>query len=60
LGVAVADLGNQVRQLSLFDRSWEEDERLLEAIDRIRDKYGRHALRRASSLKKGDPKNHKV
>jgi DNA polymerase-4 len=56
LGVAVADLGSQVRQLSLFDRSWEEDERLLEAIDQIREKYGRHALRRASSLKRGDLK----
>jgi DNA polymerase-4 len=56
LGIAVADLGTQIRQLSLFDRTWEEDERLLEAIDRIRDKYGRHAVRRASSLKRGDQK----
>lgn len=51
LGIGIADLRIQVRQLALFDKSWEEDVRLLEAIDRIRGKYGRHALRRASSLK---------
>jgi DNA polymerase-4 len=54
LGVGVADLGSQARQLSLFDPSWQEDERLLEAIDRIREKYGKQALRRASSLKRMD------
>jgi DNA polymerase-4 len=56
LGVGVADLGDQVRQLDLFDPSWQHDDRLMEAIDQIRNKYGRHALRRASSLKKkGQP-----
>lgn len=52
LGVAVTDLGKPVRQLDLFDRSWEEDDRLFEAIDRIRSKYGSQALRRASTLKR--------
>ncbi len=56
LGVSVADLGDEVRQLSLFDQSWEQDERLLEAIDRIREKYGRRALRRASTLHRSDRK----
>jgi DNA polymerase-4 len=51
LGVGVADLGKRVRQLDLFDRSWEEDDRLYDAIDRIRNKYGRNALRRANTLK---------
>lgn len=51
LGVGVTDLGKRVRQLDLFDRTWEEDERLFDAIDQIRNKYGRGALRRASSLK---------
>jgi DNA polymerase-4 len=51
IGVGVSDLGKPVRQLQLFDSSWQEDERLLEAIDQIRDKYGRQALRRASALK---------
>jgi DNA polymerase-4 len=51
LGVAVADLGPQIRQLDLFDRTWQEDERLLQAIDRIREKFGRKALQRASALR---------
>lgn len=46
IGVGVSDLGPPVRQLSLFDRSWERDARLLEALDRIREKYGRRAVRR--------------
>ncbi len=52
LGIAVADLGPQVRQLDLFDTSWMQDGRLLEAVDSIRKKFGRDALRRASSLRK--------
>jgi DNA polymerase-4 len=51
LGVGVTDLGKRVRQLNLFDKTWEEDDRLFDAIDRIRNKYGRGALRRASTLK---------
>jgi DNA polymerase-4 len=51
LGVGVSDLGGPIRQLHLFDRSWEEDVRLLEAIDAIRDRFGRDALRRASTLR---------
>jgi DNA polymerase-4 len=58
LGIGVADLGSQVRQLSLFDHTWEADKRLLNAIDRIRKKYGRHALRRASSLKNSKKVDH--
>jgi DNA polymerase-4 len=52
LGIGVADLGPQVRQLELFDRSWETDHKLLEAIDEIRKKYGRHAVRRAETLRR--------
>ena len=54
LGVGVADLGPPLRQLSLFDRSWEQDGRLLNAIDSIRSRYGSKALRRASQL---DPRD---
>jgi nucleotidyltransferase/DNA polymerase involved in DNA repair len=57
LGVAVTDLGKRIRQLDLFDRSWEEDERLFDAIDRIRSKFGRKALRRASTLKRPKKSN---
>jgi DNA polymerase-4 len=48
LGVGVADLGPPVRQLRLFDRSWEQDSRLLRALDEIKAKYGRDAVRRGS------------
>jgi len=57
LGIGIADLGNQVRQLDLFDQSWEHDDRLMEAIDNIRDRFGRDALRRASSLNKKEQPN---
>jgi DNA polymerase-4 len=50
IGVGVAGLSQQMRQLSLFDRSWQEDERLLRAVDEIRHKFGRRALRRAVQL----------
>lgn len=50
IGVGLAGLSQQVRQLDLFDRSWQEDERLLRAVDEIRHKYGRKALRRAVQL----------
>jgi DNA polymerase-4 len=52
LGVGLADLGPQLRQLELFDRTWEHDQRLLTAVDSIRDRYGVHALRRAASLRR--------
>jgi len=51
LGVGVADLGPLTRQLSLFDRSWQEDERLLQAVDSIRAKYGPAALQRGHRIK---------
>ena len=53
LGVAVANLGPPVRQLGLFDRRWEEDARLLKAVDRIRSKYGWEALQRAADIEPG-------
>jgi DNA polymerase-4 len=49
LGVGIADLGSPMRQLELFDRGWEQDHRLLRAVDDIREKYGYRALRRAGS-----------
>jgi DNA polymerase-4 len=52
LGVAVAGLGPKLRQLSLFDRQWQSDEKLLAAIDSIRNRYGEGALRRGPSSRK--------
>lgn len=54
IGVGVADLVPPVRQLELFDRTWQADEKLLKAVDEIREKYGRDALRRAGSLGRGE------
>ena len=50
LGVGIADLGSPTRQLELFDRGWEQDHKLLRAVDDIREKYGYRALRRAGSM----------
>jgi DNA polymerase-4 len=50
IGVGVADLVEPMRQLELFDRTWEEQERLQEAIDNIRERYGPDAVRRAGGL----------
>jgi DNA polymerase-4 len=49
IGVAVAQLGPKLRQLSLFDRTWQADDKLLAAIDSIRSRYGAGALRRGRS-----------
>ncbi len=51
LGVGVSDLSPPVRQLTLFDHTWEKDGRLLKAIDDIRTRYGSGAVRRAGNLK---------
>jgi DNA polymerase-4 len=48
IGVGIADLGPPIRQLRLFDHSWEQDGRLLRAIDEIKAKYGKQAVRRGS------------
>jgi DNA polymerase-4 len=55
LGVGVADLGPPIRQLELFDRSWQQDGRLLEAVDEIRQKYGSESLRRGSDWTRKGP-----
>lgn len=57
LGVGIADLGPPMRQLELFDRGWEQDHKLLKAVDDIRDKYGHRALRRAGSLSRRKPED---
>jgi DNA polymerase-4 len=46
IGVAVAQLAPKLRQLALFDRTWQADEKLLAAIDSIRGRYGAEALRK--------------
>ena len=55
LGVGVSDLHEPIRQLDLFDRKWDRDERLQQAIDSIRNQYGPDSLRRAGGLRKQAP-----
>jgi DNA polymerase-4 len=54
IGVGVADLAPPVRQLELFDRAWQQEARLLRAMDSIRGKFGSAALCRGSSLTQED------
>lgn len=51
LGVGLSDLGPPMRQLELFDDSWMHDQRLLNAVDEIRDRFGSEALTRAGQLR---------
>lgn len=51
IGVGVSGLGGQQRQLDLFDRSWEQDGRLMQAVDAIRARFGQQALQRAAHLR---------
>lgn len=46
LGVGVSGLGPPARQLNLFDESTEKNRKLLETVDRLRDKYGHKVLKR--------------
>jgi DNA polymerase-4 len=52
IGLGVAELGAFPRQLELFDGTWQLERRLMEAVDRIRDKYGEGAVRRARLMRK--------
>ncbi len=48
LGVGVSGLGPPMRQLSLWDEKPEKDRRLLEAVDRLREKFGDDVLKRGN------------
>lgn len=50
LGVGGANLVDQVHQLSLFDQKSEKERRLLDALDDLREKYGKQAVQRADRL----------
>lgn len=53
IGVGVSGLRSPIRQLHLFDRDWEQDTRLLQAVDAIRERFGQEALQRAAHLRSG-------
>ncbi len=52
LGVGLSGLSQPIRQMDLFDPTWEKDRQLLQALDAIRNKYGPNAVKRAVRLKK--------
>ncbi len=51
IGVGGADLVETSHQLSLFETSTEKERRLLDALDELRDRYGKGTVRRATKLK---------
>jgi DNA polymerase IV len=55
IGVGVSGLGAPRRQLELFDRAWEQDGRLMQAVDSIRARFGQQALQRAANLPSARP-----
>lgn len=58
LGVAVTKLDEPATQLSLWDNSAQKKTQLTEAIDSLKDKYGKQIIMRASAMKtvKKEPK----
>lgn len=50
LGVGVTGLGPPMRQLSLWDDTSEKQRRLLEAVDKLRDRYGDGIVRRGGKV----------
>lgn len=55
LGVAVRHFAPIVQQLDLFTPRDDRSERLTQAVDEIRDKFGPGALKRASTLRRNRP-----
>ena len=57
IGVGGANLVGQVHQLSLFDQQSEKERRLLDALDGLREKYGKGAVQQADHLHRKHPKD---
>ena len=51
IGVGVSGLETAARQLSLWETESSEERRLLEAIDRLRDRFGEGVVKRGSQLR---------
>lgn len=54
IGVGVSSLGPPVRQLSLWDDHLQKEAQLLDAVDQLEEKYGKHVVKRAHHLRKND------
>ena len=53
IGVGVSGLGEDVRQLGLWDTPDPRQERLYEAMQKVQQKFGKGAIKRASEMKGG-------
>lgn len=53
IGVGVSGLGEDVRQLGLWDTPDPRQERLYEAMQKVQQKFGKGAIKRASEMKNG-------
>jgi DNA polymerase-4 len=51
LGVGASNLTPRARQLSLWETQDERERRLLEALDALRERYGRQMIQRGVSLR---------
>ena len=62
IGIGVSRLNPPYRQLSLWDDTKDEKEKLASAIDQLKEKYGQDVIKRASMMKnpkKSDPSPNK-
>ena len=50
IGLAVSGIEDEAEQLSFFQPSSEKEDRLLQAVDQIRNKYGKKSLKRGIDL----------
>ncbi len=57
IGVGGANLVEQAHQLSLWETSTEKERKLLDALDELREKFGRGAVQRADRLGKRDKRS---
>lgn len=58
IGAGVSQLNSQEIQLSLWTTEDDKERKLLEVVDRLKDKYGKQVIRRASSIhKRNEEKN---
>jgi DNA polymerase-4 len=49
IGVGASNLGPPIRQLSFWDSNWEKEKRLLEAVDRLKARFGEKAVQRGKT-----------
>ncbi len=54
LGVGVRNLSGDTRQLKLWDEEIEKKERLQEAVDSLRKRFGERAVRSCRAMMRGD------